>query len=181
MGAEKPMSQIEKEIANLYTQDQELTISMRVTRDLREKRKIESARNILRKRIQELETKIQDVKEKEALEDLNKLLIEHRYLIFLSVNGARIEIPTNLQVELTFQPCKHKTKVYIAELLRNPQFPSNTNLLDHWQRVLNNDITTTMMLNCSECQKQKQSKLVQWGIQQEKPNGRANIILRRLQ
>jgi hypothetical protein len=173
--------EIEKEINELNQKEQDMTISMRTTKDLRQKRKIEADRNIIRLKIQELETKLNETNEEKAKEELNKLLIENRYLIFLSVNGSKIEIPTDLKPEIKYQPCGHKQKIHIAELLRNPQFPSNVNLLTHWQQVLNNDITTTMMLNCEECRKQKQSKLTQWGLREDKPNGRANIILRKLQ
>jgi hypothetical protein len=170
-----------KQLTELQQQEHDKTISMRTTSDLREKRKIEAERNILHKRIQKLETKIQDVKEKEALEELNKLLIENRYLIFLSVNGSKIEIPTDLKPEITFQPCEHKQKIFIGELLRNRDFPSNQRLLDMWKRLLSEDITTSLMLNCETCRKEKESKLVQWGIREDKPNGRANLVLRRLQ
>jgi hypothetical protein len=173
--------EVEKELANLQQQDQDLTISLRTTPDLRQKRKIEEQRNVIRSRIRELETKIQDVKEKEALEQLNKMLTENRYLLFLSVNGVKIEIPTDLKPEITFQPCKHKQKIFIAEILRNPSYPSNVNLLQTWQRLLSEDSTITTMRLCPECQKEKQSKLVQWGLKTEKPNGRATLVLRRLQ
>jgi hypothetical protein len=67
------------------------------------------------------------------------------------------------------------------ELLRNPQYPSNTNLLNHWQRMLKEDVTISTMLLCPQCRKEKESKLVVWGLKTEKPHGRANIVLRRLQ
>jgi len=173
--------EIEKSLSELYQKDQDLTISLRITPDLREKRKIEAERNLLRKEIQQLEAKLEAEREKQAEQQLKTLLEENRVFIFVSVNGVKIEIPSDLKPEIKYQPCGHKQKIFIGELLRNPQFPSNVNLLTHWQRVLNNDITTTMMLNCTECQKQKQSKLVQWGLREDKPNGRANLVLRRLQ
>jgi hypothetical protein len=173
--------ELEKQLANLYMQENDLKSRIMAETHFPTKRNLMEQKAKLYERIQQIERKLDEIKEENAKEELNKLLIEHHRLIFLSVNGVKIEIPTDLKPEIKYQPCGHKQKIHIAELLRNPQFPSNTNLLDHWQRTLKEDVTISTMLLCPQCRKEKESPLVQWGLRSEKPSGRANIVLRRLQ
>jgi hypothetical protein len=176
------MNELEKQLSTLYQEEGDLKSRIMAETHFPTKRQLMEQKAKLYERIQQIERKLDEIKEENAKEELNKLLIEHRYLIFLSVNGRKLEVPENLQVELTFEPCHHKSKIFIGELLRNPQFPSNTNLLDHWQRLLTEDTTITTMRLCEQCRKDRESLKAKLGFwQPERPIGRANIVLRRLQ
>jgi hypothetical protein len=183
VGAEKSMNIEEtKLLADLYQQKQDIETSMMTTRDFKLKRKLEEEKGKIWLQICELETKIQHVKEKEAEKTLETLVKENRVFIFVSANGKRLEISEKLEVELVFEPCKHRETIKVMELLRNPQYPSNTNLLDHWQRLLSEDSTITTMRLCEQCQKDRESLKAKLGFwQPERPIGRANLVLRRLQ
>jgi len=174
--------ELEKELSNLYEKDQNLTISMRVATDLRVKRQIEEQRNTVRKQIQKLEMELETEKEKQAEQQLKTLLEENRLFIFVGGNGKRLEISEKLEIELVFEPCKHRQTIKVMELLRNPQYPSNTNLLNTWGRLMSENVTVSTMKNCEQCLKERQSLKAKLGLwQPEKPLGRANLVLRRLQ
>jgi hypothetical protein len=175
------MNELEKQLSTLYKEEGDLKSRIMAETHFPTKRNLMEQKAKIYERIQQLEMKIEAEKEKQAEQQLKKLLDEYRLFIFVSSNGKRVEIFEDLQIELTFEPCHHKSKIFIGELLRNPQFPSNTNLLDHWQRLLSEDTTITTMRLCEQCRKEREGIKAKLGWQPEKPTGRANIILRRLQ
>jgi hypothetical protein len=174
--------EIEKELSSLYQQENDLKSRIMAETHLPTKRQLMEQKSKIWLQIRKLEFKIEQQREKQANETLESLLKQQKPFIFVSSNGRKLEIPENLQVELTFEPCHHKSKIFIGELLRNPNYPQNINLLQTWQRLLSEDSIITTMVNCETCRKERASLKAKLGLwQPEKPLGRANIVLRRLQ
>ena len=183
MSNNKPL---ESKLVELWQQKENLSIKMRCEPDLRLKRKIELEKATIHKQISELQQKVDVEKDNEAIEQINKMLKDNILLIHVECNKYRIQPKET--VEITFKPCSHKKKLKLAELLRAyttfearnvPE--SNNRLLQRWEREIKHGQTFFVTFNCNQCKKEKHKLKITWGRRNDKPVGKAIVIVRMLQ
>lgn len=155
---------------------------------LPKKREIQRERSKTLNKIMAIQEQIENIREKQAEEQIERLLKENRDLIFLSLNGIKTAIPENLEVELKFQPCKHKKRIQVKEFLRSYEFRenkkipnTNTSLQIQWHQLLGTNAVIEGLLNCAKCKTQKESKLAKLRIWDNSPLGSIRWTLRKLQ
>lgn len=104
-----------------------------------------------------LKTKQEAPKEQKALEAINKLFKERRYI--LKINGKEVK-PKKGLITLHFLPCKHKKIISQHELLTYQSTKFTTQAwLAKYQSMFNAKGVMTRSVNCVQCRKAHPSTL----------------------
>lgn len=143
---------------------------------LRRKRQLMKEENVILGKIRILQMEHEANREESAKKDLHALLTDP--LLFVSINRKKQTITKDLTVELIFNPCKHKKRIKIQELLRGythtegKRVPlSEQNLYMQWKLLFEMDSSASGSRNCEQCQKEKTSIKAKWGRWNNKPIG----------
>jgi hypothetical protein len=183
------MNELEKQLRDLNEKHWNLTLDLHAERHPRKKEKIQEQKDFVYKQIQELKEKIEEQKNKEALPQTDAVIKENRQTFYLGMNGVRIPIPENLELELKYEPCGHKKKMPLREILRkfdyhnDRNFPEpNTYLLQRWEGVFQRNETYHPAFNCEQCRKEADDLLTKMHIRKGNAVvGVCRLVVRTLQ
>jgi len=151
-------SNIENEYTKLKNEVNELTTKINQTYSIHEKQVLQTKRGNLTPKINALEAKLDAERDANAWNGLTALLKERRPYIVVEVNRAQIEIPEDLIVEISYNGCKHKQKMHLADLLRHKRAISgNLQLFNEWHSLLTETGEISGRWWCDECRKEKDS------------------------
>lgn len=144
------------------------------------KRQLSTKRSEVVLKINELKRKLKGIEGAEYPKKTLTLIVENRTFISFIVNGTKIEIDENGNVEVVFTPCNHKNTFPISELRLNTSADKRVKF-ETWTRLLKENITYTGAINCEKCRKNKEKLLTKFRRYNNKPIGRASWVLRRFQ
>jgi hypothetical protein len=148
----------EEEYSKLQNHVNELTSKINQTFSLSEKQHLQTLRRNLTATLNGLQDKLDAERNASAWNNLLNRLKERSPYIVLEVNGAQIEIPENLIVEISYRGCNHKQKIHIAEFLRYKKAVNgNIQLLNAWQPILNETTEIGGRWWCEQCRNEKDS------------------------
>lgn len=182
------INEIEEKLKVLNKQEEDISINMQ-GKNLREKRELEIEKGAVHEKIMELEVKKTEIQNKQAENKINILLTQNRQSIFFSVNMEKMQIPENLQIKLTFQPCGHTKEIPLREVLRAYEYRedhniprSNTTLLELWKRVFEQGDVFEPTFSCEQCRKEQDDLLTKMHIRRGNAIiGHCRVIIRKLQ
>ena len=153
------LSNVEQSLKDLWRQYEDMTITMRSERNLREKRKIEEKRTPVYLKIQDLEKEKREIEDIQATPKTDSLIRENLSIIHVEVN--KIRIPANEKITVKFYPCNHKQEYLLREILRKYNYLNNgyepernVFLLDRWRRIIEQNDSFSAQFSCQECKKE---------------------------
>lgn len=125
------------------------------------KKRLISQRAKVVQQIQGLKLKAIPEKEKQASQVLDELFRSEKVVCVLTINGIRTEPDEDLNVTLTFLPCKHELSMHMKELFHRyrrhaPQ--SEQYLLNKWRSSLTPNTIMEARYNCPKCREAKEKK-----------------------
>ena len=148
-------------IEDLQQQAFDLHCKITSTVHIPTKRKLSSQHAKVLQQIRVLEQKAFPEKEKQASMEIDKLFRSEKLVYVLTINGMRTEPDEDLNVTLTFSPCKHELTMHIKELFhryRVHRTPSEQLLLMKWRSTLTTNRIIEKRYNCPKCREAKQKK-----------------------
>jgi hypothetical protein len=89
---------------------------------------------------------------------------ENSTLLVFEIDNARIPINENLEVEVSFSPCKHTQKLSLCAFI-----PFERQRL--WEDVIKEGLMVTQRLNCEKCRTERESMKAKLGFIREAPSG----------
>jgi len=182
-------NELEKRLIELNQKESDLAIRAHTENDLRVKRVLQNEKGKIYKEIMEIRDKLDEQKNKEALPQTDAVIKENQQTFYLGMNGVRIQIPENLELELEFLPCKHRKKMPLREILRmfdyhnDRNFPeANTYLLQRWQGIFQRNETYHPAFSCEQCKREADDLLTKMHIRKGNAIvGVCRLVVRTLQ
>lgn len=99
------------------------------------------------------------LQEAEALEKINDLFRNTKYIVIVEVNGYRITLDKDFSFLLKFN-CGHTRQMHISEMLSyQKSCPNKHVLLTRWQSILSSETSLTTSFSCDKCKQAKARKL----------------------
>jgi hypothetical protein len=141
------------------------------------KEKIIERQGVVFKRKIEIQSRLEQIKESQALPKAADLVRNTRNDIVLKINDERQRIPESLLVELRFT-CGHTLKVEAHKLfLLQTNIKSNTHLLEFWKTTLTNHENHQKLLVCERCQRKRKAYIAKNHTVPNTRSGTARLIM----
>jgi hypothetical protein len=172
------IQELEAKMRELSEKERDIDIRFRNATDPRDKPRFELEKGKVFKEIQEVQTQIKKLKDKNAENQNNELLNDGMPFIVVTVNGKRIQ--ASEKIEITFEPCHHKLKIPLRDVIKN-QNDSNITLLERWQRILSQGESYQPVFYCHECKREEKELEKKGRHISNRINGTATVIIRKLQ
>ena len=181
------MNEVEEKLKELYQRESDLGSKIVAQKHLPTKRVMLEEKGKLYEEIQALERKREDQRNKEALPCIDKLIKDNIESMYISINGARI--PATETIELQFEPCHHKKKMPLREIIRRYEFREEHNfpephtyLLQRWQGIFTRGDIFQPVFSCSQCRQEQDDLLAKMHIRRGNAViGHCRVIVRTLQ
>jgi|GEM_PF-3754671 len=162
---------LDKKMRGLQEQRFQLTSLMTAEKHFPTKTRLLEEREKIDRQLRDLKLRQLPQQERQALEEINKLFKERRYI--LKINGKERK-PKKSLITLTFIPCGHKKTIFQHELLtyQATTYPIQV-WLSKYQSIFNTTCVLTRSVNCIQCRELHPSIL----SGKEIPIGNAKIEL----
>jgi predicted RNase H-like nuclease (RuvC/YqgF family) len=163
---EKQIENFDKEIEKLKAEkapiDQQIaTLHAKIFAEkyFPEKKRMQAERGKLTPKRNNLQTKIDNLREEQAHAKLIKLMKENSQHIKVQINGSDVQIDKNLDVKVVFS-CGHSIKVPIFEILRiQSTLKTTLQLLSTWDVNVRNGYNISRSLLCEGCMRAKRERI----------------------
>ena len=188
-GKVKAMSELQKEYFS-FVEKEHLLISKlakleknnpAITNYDERKSELESELKEATKRKTELRIHLDEYERKLASQKTEQLFTENLALIRLQSQYETIPVDKNLDIEITYYPCKHKEPMKIYDLIPVEEGDNHHQVLyTKWELFFRDGGELSGRLNCKHCRKEKEGLRAKFGMWNDKPIGRADFKLRLL-
>lgn len=106
-----------------------------------------------------LRDKKEALQEIEALQKINDLFRNTKYIVIVEVNGYRVTLDKDFSFVLKFS-CGHTRPMHISEMLSyQKSCPNKHVLLTRWQSILSSQTSLSTSFSCDKCKQAKAKKL----------------------
>jgi len=124
-----------------------------------DKRALQEERQPLARRNNQLQTKIDELREAQSLPKTALLWKNNRHRATLVINGNKIEISEDLKIAVLFT-CGHSMKMAIYELLRHQStLTTNLQMYSYWETTFANGASISGTFLCERCLKKRREEL----------------------
>jgi hypothetical protein len=128
-----------------------------------------------------IQTKNDEQEEKISPEKTKQLFMENLSIIQVASEYGNIPIDNDLNIILTFYPCKHtkKMKIYDTMLVENNKY-RNQVLYTKWYSFFREGGVISGRFNCTQCREEKDSMRAKFFRYDDKPIGSTTLKIRLL-
>lgn len=175
-----PAAELQNKINELEKQSFKLLSRIMASGNIltEQKQSLITKRAKILQQIDTLKTQQNTPKEQEAISKINELFNNPKYTKVIEVNGNKVTLDENLNMPLTFHPCKHKLRIHAKELLRHQREPINEQvLLSKWQPIFSRNTTLTAKFTCEECRKAMKKRREQTHIDKHTTIGTVDVTM----
>lgn len=126
-----------------------------------------------------LKTKQDTPKEEQASTQIDKLFRET--LFILELNGHRTKPDKDLNITLSFYPCKHTKTIHVKNFIHPKSIPEThfqRSLLANWHGILRKGTIFEGKFNCKQCREAIEKRRAKTGTHKDTPIGTCTFILK---